>query len=351
MIKFGNLLNDVLFEDKEKELLKIGHVWKKKLPDVYKENLGKYVKRAGNLRDELNGGSWIVPTGKSKILYRGVRDKASVDWEVKNIRKNRKPRDTGKWIDNIIEQVRSKYYPNIPSRRKVKFAGSGPIGLEEIKKYGMPYLVFPERNSNVHSLKKDAIFYFEDIKKAAIDIRKHVRGGKNYMGEKSSKAYKEVIEKFNDKYEDLIELLKIFDFTGLIRDVSFGYNWNKSPSKLVVECREFIYDLDKNHDKFLDKEKSEKNLTKSKVYGKLSKAVENLEIFLGSVSSYFSEMRSGVEPNSGEVIYSGDQYICVHRDFWKFFMKFDFKNQRVGVNGLVKSFLDKNANQQSFDFK
>ena len=77
------------------------------------------------------------------VLYRGSKKIANL-FVIKQPKKDRKPLNTEKTTNNLIENYRKLYFPNIPSRKESVFAEPEKKENKEFSNYyGFLYLLFP----------------------------------------------------------------------------------------------------------------------------------------------------------------------------------------------------------------
>lgn len=271
------------------------------IPNFYRENFQKVLKKSEEFVQEYNqNGTWYRPESKKFQLYRGS-DSDLKFWDIKSIRQNRKPRDTKPWVDQLVENIRSEYYPNVPSRRAAKFAASSDNGRVEIQKYGAPFVVFPQQYASKVSIPSDPFDLMGEINTGFSTV---LRGLSEL--ENSNAVLKTFIKgRFDEVYKFLVEL----DQT-LKRQ--FDYTPNSSPSKIVKNAK-----------------KAQKNVGKSKDKEKLKKILSGVVKIFEGIESYFSSLIKGVLPNSGEVMYGGRKFLRIRYDFWKHFIEHDYENGKV----------------------
>lgn len=325
MLRFKKLLNEVSEEGIEKKLSNF-------LPDFYGENLQKTSKKTKKLLKEYNqSGKWYKPKSKKFFIYRG----SSYDvkfWDIKKIRQDRVPRDTPMWIDQLIENVRSKYYPDVPSRRAIKFGGSGDYGKEEIEKYGEPFIVFPQKNAPIVSYPEDTLNVMRPIYKSSKEISSLVAKLKGKV--EKEKPFSFFKSKFPEIYKFLHEFDQVDNLKSNYREDDFDYYPSIKPSKIKRRIEEFDVEDIKIDDYFL------------RSY--ISEVLKEVEVIFEKVDDYFSSFHRGVKPNSGEVMYGGTEFLRVRYDFWKHFIEYDFSSGKIKslVSDVKKNAIEKKKEEE-----
>jgi len=86
------------------------------------------------------------------LLIRGMNSFNLSEIGSKEVRKDRRPKDTEQHIDYIVEEFRAEFYPDVPSRRKSVFCFVDKSLA--VQQYGYPYFIFIP----------DGAKYFQSIK-------------------------------------------------------------------------------------------------------------------------------------------------------------------------------------------
>ncbi len=240
-----------------------------------------------SLSDVLSEFQMDIPP--SKLLYRGSKVDIG-NWKVRDIRKDRKPRDTHEYLQKIFDLVAEKMYPNVPKRSESKFAANS---VSEAAKYaasmydgsdGSVKVVFPEKEANVASFDSDTLtLYFGAVESYfnQIDwnLDSNVELTDNPIG-KNQKLYHKFIDLALDVFDRKTH--KINDFVEII----------------------------KNHgDKIKTYAKKEK-IKHEKLGEKVLGAINTIE-------AYFEEMKSGISGSAEEVVFGGDKYLAVEKEFFE----------------------------------
>lgn len=220
------------------------------------------------------------------LLVRGTNYNVQ-HFEEKEIRKDRKPVDTGEKEDVIVSAIEDAYYPNVPKRQRSKFAAT-ESKEEEVIQYGENiYYCFPHKDADVVSLPKDAITYFRGY--MSFDLR-HLL--KNFEYQKLPATMG-----FVEEYQNA---------TSISAGVNQLYNYVRRNWKDIVEEMRSIE---------FDKEKLE---TDSKSLDVLFDVKE----YISDIHEYFDSMKEGVRDPSPEVIFDGPKYLLVNKSYKDFLRKF-----------------------------
>lgn len=340
MIKFKNLLK-LISEDRETERLKIPGVWKEELPVAYKSDIRGAVYEAIDLVKELNKDEWYTPKKESLLLYRGVSG-WNQPWKIKNIRKDREPRDTRKWVDELVERVRSKYYSEVPSRRASKFAASSEKGKREVgNKYGHPHIIFPEADAPIYSISRDPMHFMNSITKSGTKVMELMNSiTRNSLTQKTKKLRKKLVSDLKSRAPSVWKFAKELD-SGEI-DFSITKNPVEIERRANEARRHFYNNYEDEGGKLDDPVGSSAKMTLSDMFRGLCQFVG--EIF-DDIHAYFVNLSEGVVAESGEVMYSGDSFVRVEWRFWKFFIDYDFQEGKARLHQLVRSIADENSDQ------
>jgi len=250
-----------------------------------------------NLSTVLSEFQMGIPPGK--LLYRGSNVDIG-DWKVRYIRKDRKPRDTHEYLQKIFDLVAEKMYLNVPKRSESKFAANS---VSEAERYaasmydgsgGSVKVVFPEKGVNVASFESDTLtLYFGAVESYfnQIDwnLDSKVELTDNPIG-KNQKLY--------HKFIDLA--LEVFD-------------------RKTHKINEFV-EIIKNHGDEIKKYASREKIKHEKLGNKVLGAINTIE-------AYFEEMKSDISGSAEEVLFGGDKYLAIEKEFFEKNFEFDGKWQ------------------------
>lgn len=220
-------------------------------------------------------------TDLKPLLYRGTSDEIDGRWEVRDIRKNREPRDTLLFTHILISFLENTEYPNVPKRSESKFATTNKNRAEDFGDH--VYVVFPDKESNVANTSGDATMtYFDPFYSELYSAYQNIS--------KNPKFYK-------DKWPNLYKFLSSF------------YKFTKNEPD--IKPTEFLTLL-KNKWEAIKSEKDDlvKALSDSDNMKKLmvSKSLENS---FDRIYKYFDDLKSNFVENSNEILFDGDNYLLV----------------------------------------
>jgi len=233
----------------------------------------------------------------SKLLYRGSKIDIG-NWKVRDIRKDRKPRDTHEYLQKIFDLVAEKMYPNVPKRSESKFAANS---VSEAERYaasmydgsgGSVKVVFPEKGANVASFDSDTLtLYFGAVEsyfnQFDWNLDSKVELTDNPIG-KNQKLY--------HKFIDLA--LDVFD-------------------RKTHKINEFV-EIIKNHGDEIKKYAKKEKIKREKLGNKVLGAINTIE-------AYFEEMKAGISGSAEEVIFDGNKYLAIEKEFFEETFEFDGK--------------------------
>lgn len=218
---------------------------------------------------------------RNSLLYRGVMDPVTNDWDIRRIRKNRKPKDTQPFLDMLIDDIEDIGYPKAPKRRESKFAATSRSIASQ---YGDIYLTFPDRSAKVVSLPYDAYNYFEFVQDMLMDIADEFY----YINDDPS----------HETGVDMID--------------RFLKNLTKLVYEQDLDSSEKIADMIVNHVEELIM--VVEDYVKTESPGSL---LEYLDDVIRKIESYFQDMSyNDFYPGADEVIYDGDTYLLIEEDFF-----------------------------------
>lgn len=233
----------------------------------------------------------------SKLLYRGSNVDIG-DWKVRDIRKDRKPRDTHEYLQTTIDLVAEKMYPNVPKRSESKFAANS---VSEAERYaasmydgsgGSVKVVFPEKGANVASFDSDTLtLYFGAVESYFNQI--------DWNLDSSVELTDNPIGKNQKLYHKFINLaLDVFD-------------------RKTHKTNEFV-EIIKNHGDEIKAYAKKDKIKHEKLGEKVLGAINTIE-------AYFEEMKPGISGNAEEVIFDGDKYLAIEKEFFEKNFEFDGK--------------------------
>lgn len=224
-------------------------------------------------------------------VYRG--SSYDIDqFQEREIRKDREPRDTSSITDNFINGVEDGYYPDVPKRSQSKF---GTVFKKEAKRYGdYVYVVIPHKEANVVSLSRDSIDYFYGFRPGVEKLQKYI--------EDELPKLSKLLEIFQNRYSDK---------RGLFYEEDGSYGFYELAKNHWDEIKGEIERLRKVGIPF----NKEVDGLKSDVSYKM--LVRNIEKWKSGIEDYFGEMKEGVQSNADEVIFDGPKYLIVQQDFYR----------------------------------
>lgn len=268
-----------------------------KLKKILKEQNDK--KLAKKLDEKLQGE--YLNTNRN-LLFRSEQDLADA-WNEKKIRKDRNPQDTAAFIDAIIMQLERDHYPEVPKRRKSKFAVTEE-GKDQLSMYsGYTFVCFPHQSSNVYSIEEDAFTaYFQEAK---------------------SNFEKAVSKWYTSRNE--------YDFPDVIENFlqTFWDEWNGGRGEMYGETMEFV----SNNWKRL--RKTTKKLNKNYEDTKKTRILSNLYRGFRNIFLYFEEMEKGIVEGYEEIIFDGPSYIIIDETFFDTYIEWS-----EGSWGLKEKYKD-----------
>lgn len=152
-----------------------------------------------DLIEELNSGSWIIPQKNGIDLYRG-EPHSDKGFKIKPERKDRDPRDTSKFIHNLVDVIGRNAFEHLPLRSKSYFGATRLMGAEP---YGAVHYAFPEKNSKVVSFQGDTMGYFKYANFA--EVKKQYKRVKNYIPHDPQNDINEeenLVDMLNNNFKD-----------------------------------------------------------------------------------------------------------------------------------------------------
>ncbi len=225
------------------------------------------------------------------LLLRGTDDKVDL-FKEKQIRKDRKPRDTDEKTDVIVSAVEDEFYSNYPKRQESKFAVTEDR-YDTASEYGSNvYYCFPHNSAFVASLPNDAIDYLPNY--VAFELRE-LLDSVDYMKAPAILGFVE---------------------TYLNTKTSTGATMNQLYSYIRREWGEMLEEYNKLHgirNTINDKDAANK--------------LQDVGWFIGGIKKYFDELEQGVRESSGEVLFDGPSYLVVSRSYKDLLKK--IKNGKV----------------------
>jgi len=217
---------------------------------------------------------------KEKI-YRGY-DADIGTFGVYKIRKNRDPRDTDEFFDDLIFYFEEFSRTLAPKRSESKFATTH---RRQASKYGNVYLCFPDSTSNVVSLDADAYTYFEEpseVLKELGNIFYDIKENENLFSSQP------VFRRFIINVRDMIALGDL--------------KATKKVAELIWNERWKLLNLS---DKY-----------KKELRGEEARLVGSIDVTVNKIHGYFEDMEQGVTDHPGEIIFDGESYIMANEEWF-----------------------------------
>lgn len=194
-------------------------------------------------------------TNSKNLIYRADKgDYGILDtWKERKIRKDRKPLDTGKFIDILISELEDSIYPNYPKRKESKFGVTKEYKGKLNMYSGQTYIVFPHKNANIASLNQDSFTAYFD---------------------KAQTHFENAIGVYSHE----------LDLPGIVDEfLSQSYE---------VENNQSIFKWNENKWKKL-KEVIENKRTEPSITGKEAEIISELFLFVVKIERYFSDLEGG----------------------------------------------------------
>lgn len=257
--------------------------------------------RIEELHHLINSGQYM---NNRLLLIRGDGDSPRY-FKKKKIRKDRRPKDTLPIIDEFIEIIRRKRFPNKPSRRKVKFAAAvwDERGAEKMKPYiqdyGTPHVVFPEKNAPVVSIERDSYKVFGPL-------RKNYQNAKHMIHVvRSAKQEDEFVDSFPELYDFIVAMGE-----------------SNVPDERIIDYFEGDFPV------ILTQLEA---LRISNIFDRdVVNAASQMNQMFDVIFQYFNNLNDDISPGDQEVLFGGDYYLLVD---WEFFLdNFDYYE---GTNSWV----------------
>lgn len=228
------------------------------------------------LRDLLNNEYHMG----NDLLVRGSNVEIDL-FKEREIRKDRKPRDTIKLADAIIDGIEDGFYPDVPKRSQSKFAATDD-NIDEVQQYGdFVYYCFPHKSAKIVSLEHDSLQYFEDMRGLTTFVLK------NFLGEFSHQ-----------------KVPNTHAFMAAIFDAKNHGDLNSLYNHARRNWDEVVYELNNIDQADFDQQQED-------LFWDVSFRLEQIQ-------NYFEDMKSGIQPNSKEVIFDGPKYLIVNRRFFRY---------------------------------
>lgn len=321
MIKFKN----ILFENVEYDGIEVRKPdeWERVPRKVYQKDMKKWIKEAKKLVKEINSGNWILPKNEKEYIYRGTSS-VYPGWSIREIRKDREPRDTSQWLDRLLEKIREEFYSDIPSRRESKFGATSLSGREEVtRKYGPPHIVFVERGGKVYSRSQDAFSHTSEIEQDVSMVEAVVEDAKY------ESSYEEV------KNELKVEFPYVHDYAYSLYNIKTGQVGTSFNGSIggIVDLKKAC----KEAEEYFRQKKRKVPRSTSDVYMMFKKLAGFSKQTLKNFQRFYGRMKEGIYPDSMEVTFSGDTYLTVEESFWRHFIDFDFETQKASLNDNYKN--------------
>jgi len=167
-----------------------------------------------------------------KLFIRGMRKGVYNEIGSKSVRKNRKPRDTHRIIDEAVELYRAENFPKVPSRKQSVFCFlNSKSNIEEVRNYGERNFIFIPDEANYWQSKTVEDFTGSAIYSYLLKIK--------YDFDKTHDANVQEFYNFILKYKVFIEKLNAY----------FSHAWttlqdivqNVSNNEIVIDCEYYYY--------------------------------------------------------------------------------------------------------------
>ncbi len=217
---------------------------------------------------------------KEKV-YRGY-DADIGTFGVYEIRKDRDPRDTDEFFDDLIFYLEEFSRTLAPKRSESKFATTF---RSEASRYGNVYLCFPDSTANVVSLGTDAYTYFEEPS--------------NVLKELGAIFYdiKEKENLFSDQTVFRTFIVNVRDMVALGDPKA-----TKKVADLIWNERWKLLNLSNKYGKELR--------------GEEARLVDSIDVVINKIHGYFEEMEQGVTDLPDEIIFDGESYVMADQDWF-----------------------------------
>lgn len=214
-------------------------------------------------------------------VYRGY-DANTGTYGVYRIRKDRDPRDTDEFFDDLIFYLEEFSRFLAPKRSESKFATTF---RSEASRYGNVYLCFPDTTANIVSLNTDAYSYFEEPT--------------NVLKELGSIFYdiKENESLFSDQPVFRTFIVNVRDMIVLGDPKA-----TKKVAELIWNERWKLLNLSNKYQK--------------EMRGEEARLIGSIDVAINKIHSYFEEMNQGVEGQSDEIIFDGESYVMADEDWF-----------------------------------
>lgn len=209
------------------------------------------------------------------LIYRGTSTSVE-NYDVRQIRKDRIPRDTPMIIEGIVSAYEQNLYSNYPKRSESKF---GATNRKVVSVYGShQVVVFPEKDASVKSLEKDSTPIF--FKPAFYSLKRVLEDSSfnRWMKNLKEKGFKDLLNFFG---------LAIKFKVGNLNFDSWKNYLNKNLNSVLKEVKKLSSsDLDDS-------------------------IAENVTYVFHNIERYFKQGKDQVGQNDDEVIFDGDTYLRV----------------------------------------
>ncbi len=233
-------------------------------------------KKLNSFERELNSGKWYNPS-PDKLLFRGEKGMEDI-WEIRGIRKDRKPRDTNPLIHVIVDAINEAERYQVPKRSGAKFAG-GLNRADDMKEYGELTICFPEKSQKIYHLEGDSFADFMYANKKLKDIT-FLNG--------------EDVENLSDEYQYFSNFFHILNQVNL--DLNALYNFIKETYRDTFD--------------------QAKELSQTVKHGPdIKSAAKSMKRMFQIIrDEYYEKIDVGVNPNAHEHIFGGDYYLSIKKE-------------------------------------
>lgn len=248
-----------------------------KLKKIYKRLLREqgFSEEARELSEKLSD----YKTDEKNLIFRAENNVIDT-WKEREIRKDRKPRDTGEFTDAVVSELEDHIYTQYPKRSQSKFGVSKEYRSKLVMYADHNYIVFPHKQANIASLDMDSFTaYFEDATQNISDA-----SNRNRLHEE------------NVDLPDMIE-----KFFGIVNE----------PKPIEDTDMNWIGENWKELKEVATRKKDDRDMNRDEVY-----IAYQLYMFMVNIERYFDDLEHGTKPFSAEIIFDGPSYLLINKDFF-----------------------------------
>lgn len=231
----------------------------------------------------------LLKSGKYRNKRRKIlraEDRKHYPAAIRDIRKDRVPLDSKRVVHEILSAMAKRpEYSEYPSRKESKF-GATSDREEYLKQYGPNiYYVFPESDARICSHDEDAYYTMRDIGRL---LRSNLSEFESYFDGK----YDEIDYEDRKKRYD-----KLQKFTSAVNN----YEWDRLEKVIIQSLSELIDEAEKLADE---------------KYGGVGFSAEDIVEGFELCDEYFDNLYLGVVGSSEEIMFDGDTYLAVDRNWF-----------------------------------